>query len=101
MERRDPYKLYHKMTGQQLQALTPAFNWNAYLQGVGRPRDTEFNVTEPEFYKALNRQLVATSLDDLKAYLRWNALRADAEYLSSKAVQEDFDFYDRILHGSK
>ena len=101
VERRDPYKLYHKMTRQQLQALTPAFNWNAYLQAVGRPRDTEFNVTEPEFYKALNRQMVATSLEDLKAYLRWNALRADAEYLSSKPVQEDFDFYDRILHGSQ
>ena len=40
VERRDPYKLFHKMTRAQLAALTPAFDWNSYFAASGgrRPR---------------------------------------------------------------
>ena len=37
VEKRDPYKLFHKMTPAQLQALTPAFHWADYF-GPARPR---------------------------------------------------------------
>src|ERR1700732_163824 len=33
--RRDPQKIYHKLTNQELAALSPAFNWNTYFEGVG------------------------------------------------------------------
>ena len=32
VEKRDPYKLFHKMTPAQLQALTPSFHWAAYFE---------------------------------------------------------------------
>ncbi len=32
VEKRDPYKLFHKMTPAQLQALTPSFRWAAYFK---------------------------------------------------------------------
>src|SRR5437016_2704173 len=32
VEKRDPYKLFHKMTRAQLQALTPAFQWAVYFK---------------------------------------------------------------------
>ncbi len=37
VERRDPQKLYHKMTTQQLGALSPSFQWQTYLVKVGLP----------------------------------------------------------------
>ncbi len=49
--RRDPQKIYHKLTNTELAALSPAFNWNAYFEGVGSPRFDSLNVVEPEFVK--------------------------------------------------
>ncbi|HLX76652.1 MAG TPA: M13 family metallopeptidase [Terriglobales bacterium] len=99
VEQRDPYKLYHRMTRQQLQALTPNFNWSAYLQAVGHPQLSQFNVTEPAFYQEVDRILAQTSLSDLKTYFRWHLLHQNAPYLSSAFVQEDFNFYSRTLRG--
>jgi len=99
VEQRDPYKLYHKMTRQQLQALTPHFHWNAYLQAIGYPQLRDFNITEPAFYQEMDRLIAQSSLADLKAYFRWHLLHENAPYLSSAFVQEDFNFYSRTLRG--
>src|SRR5271167_4719838 len=32
--RRDPQKLYHKLTDKELAALSPAFDWSVYFEGV-------------------------------------------------------------------
>jgi putative endopeptidase len=45
--RRDPQKIYHKLSNQELAALSPAFNWNTYFEGVGAPRFDSLNVVEP------------------------------------------------------
>jgi putative endopeptidase len=99
VERRDPHNLFHKMDLKQVKALTPSFDWDTYLkiQGVGNANT--FNVTEPKFYQELERQLQAASLDDLKTYLRWHLVSANAPYLSSKFVQANFDFYSHTLRG--
>ena len=31
VEKRDPYKLFHKMTRKELATLTPSFRWDRYL----------------------------------------------------------------------
>ena len=99
VQQRDPYKLYHKMTRQQLQALTPHFDWKAYLQAIGYPQLSQFNVTEPAFYQEVDRILTQTPFNDLKTYFRWHLLHQNAPYLSSAFVQEDFNFYSRTLRG--
>src|SRR5207248_3198836 len=99
VERRDPYKLFHKMSRQELQQLTPDLDWNAYLTSADVTNVQTFNVTEPEFYKELELQLNTVSLDDWKSYLRWHVAHAYAPYLSSKFVNENFDFYSRTLRG--
>lgn len=99
VEQRDPHNLFHKMDRKQLQALTPEFDWNTYLKDVSIPAVDTFNVTEPKFYQALNQQIGSNSLDDLKTYVRWHVASANANYLSSKFVQENFDFNLRTLRG--
>ena len=99
VEKRDPYKLYHMMTREQLQALTPEFNWTRYLQDSGIANVQQLNVTEPEFFKALNAELKSRSLNEWKTYLRWHAVQAKAPYLSSKFVDANFDFYYKTLRG--
>ena len=99
-ERRDPYRLFHKMDAKGLKALTPGFDWDVYLEAAGLPRLNAFNVTEPEFFKALDGQLGSLSLADIKTYLRWHAAHASAPFLSSAFVDEDFDFFGRTLWGT-
>ncbi len=99
VEQRDPHKLFHKMDRKGLQELTSNFDWNLYLKAVGLPSVDTFNVTEPKFYQELSRQLNDNSLDDIKVYLRWHISSANAPYLSSKFVKENFDFYSHTLRG--
>ena len=101
VERRDPYKIYHKKKWAELQALTPNFRWQDYLSAVGAPAMAEVNVTEPAFYTALSNLLKTEDLATWQAYLRWHVVRARSQYLSSAFVKADFDFYRSYLRGVK
>lgn len=99
VDKRDPYKLYHKLSGAQLQALTPSFDWGKYIAASGAPASAAINVTEPEFFKELQAQLKSRSLADWKTYLRWHLAHSQAPYLSSAFVSANFDFYSKYLRG--
>jgi endothelin-converting enzyme/putative endopeptidase len=99
VDKRDPYKLFHNMDGKQLQALTPHFNWQNYLKTAGIVQVNQYNVTEPEFFKDFDQLLKNYSLEDIKTYLCWHVTHAMAGYLSSKFVQEDFNYFRKTLRG--
>jgi putative endopeptidase len=101
VERRDPKKLYHKMTRQELLALSPAFHWNAYFAKVGLPAVRSLNVATPGFFKTMNAELEREDLGSWKAYLRWHLVHENAPYLSSAFVKADFDFYGKTLQGAE
>jgi len=99
VDRRDPQKIFHRMDLAGVQALTAQFDWTRYMRASGVPGAPPVNVTQPAFYRALDAQLSARSLDDVKAYLRWHVTHAMAPYLSSAFVDEDFAFFSRTLRG--
>jgi endothelin-converting enzyme/putative endopeptidase len=99
VQQRDPHNLFHKMDRKGLKALAPNFDWDTYLKTLGIAGVNTLNVTQPEFYKELNRQLSENGLNELKVYLRWHIVSANAPHLSSKFVQENFDFYSHTLRG--
>jgi endothelin-converting enzyme/putative endopeptidase len=99
VDKRDPYKLYHKMTPAQLQKLTPGFDWTAYLEGSGLGGVQALNVTEPEFFKAVESELRGESLENWKVYLRWHVVSGAAPFLSKPFVDEDFAFNLKYLRG--
>jgi putative endopeptidase len=99
VERRDPHKLFHKVNAQELQALTPAFDWSAFLHESALGSLNSFNVTEPKFYQALDALLRSASLADVKVYLRWHVAHATARYLTAAFVNEDFNFFRKTLRG--
>jgi len=101
VDKRDPRKLLHKTNLLGLYKLTPDFNWSAYLTGLGIADLQQFNVTEPGFYRELERQIRRRSVADLQAYLRWHTINANAAHLSSRFVDQDFDFYGRTLRGKR
>jgi putative endopeptidase len=101
VERRDPEKIYHKMSLADAQALTPHLSWPSYFQAVGSPKLTEINIGQPDFFKALDAMLTSVPLADWKAYYRWHLLDRSSAILSDPFVQENFAFDGRILTGSK
>ncbi|MBK7282827.1 MAG: M13 family metallopeptidase [Burkholderiales bacterium] len=100
VDKRDPYKLFHKMDLIQLQALTPGFDWGVYLKAVGLADVSALNVTEPKFYRAMARHWKNSSLDDIKVYLRWHVAHAQASSLSSDFVTENFNYFSKTLRGT-
>jgi putative endopeptidase len=101
VELRDPEKTYHRTSAEDLATMTPHFDWAAYFKNIGFPGIRVVNVNQPDFFKGLDGQLAAVSLDDWKVYLRWHLVHAAAPYLSAPIVEENFDFFGRTLTGTK
>jgi putative endopeptidase len=101
VSRRDPNKVYHKMSMDELQALNPAFDWSRFTEQVGLPRVSSLNVTEPEFIRQLQTILKTTSLTDIEIYLRWRLINTATLIVPKKIDQEAFHFYGQVLAGQK
>jgi len=99
--RRDPQQTYHKMTIKDLAALAPGIDWPKYFAAMGTPAFADLNVSVPAFFKALNTVLTQDSLGDLKTYLRWHLLHAEAPLLAKPFLDENFRFYSQTLTGAK
>ena len=101
VERRDPKALDHKMSGADLQKLSPDFKWQVYFTKVGLPSLGSLNVATPNFFKTLNGEIGKESLADWKTYLRWHLVHASAGQLSSPFLNENFAFYGKTLQGQE
>jgi putative endopeptidase len=99
--RRDPEKMYHKMTVKELAMLGPNFDWARFFKAVGAPTIQSLDVSVPPFIKALNAVIDKNSLDDLKTYLDWHLVHSNAEVLPVAFQQENFNFYSKVLRGAK
>jgi len=101
VQRRDPDAVYHRMSVAQLKTLAPNFEWESYFDNFGLAGKGDINVATPDFFKELNGMMTAIPLADWKTYLRWHVINAAAPFLSSKFVDEDFNFKGKILTGTK
>jgi endothelin-converting enzyme/putative endopeptidase len=100
VERRDPHKLVHKMKIEDLMQLAPSFDWRAYYREAQYPRFAILNVGAPDFIKQLNALLSSEPIDSWKTYLRFHVADTSSPYLSSKFVEENFEFYRKHLRGA-
>jgi putative endopeptidase len=100
VELRDPYATDHKMKLDDLQKLTPDFNWPEYFKTGNLDPSVAINVDQPKFMQEVQRQLKETSLADWKTYLTWQLLDTAAPSLSTPFVQEDFAFNQQYLQGA-
>jgi putative endopeptidase len=98
-EMRDPANRYHILTVDQLQAISPDYDWKQMLAGQGLGAVPTLNVSSPGFVKAVDAVIQAESLDALKHYLRWRTLHSAAPRLSQEFVDADFQFFQATLNG--
>ncbi|MGD0666163.1 MAG: M13 family metallopeptidase [Bryobacteraceae bacterium] len=100
VSRRDPEKIYHKMSTQEMEALSPVFHWKEYLRASGSPEFAAIDVVWPVFFQTLNGAIGRFSLEDWKTYLTWHLLHAEARLLPAAFVKENFEFFGRTLTGT-
>ena len=99
VQRREPKNVHHKMTLAEFAKLTPSFDWMAYLAEVGAPPFASLDVSDPDFFEALEPLLKSVSIADWKAYLRWTVIHGLVSLAPKALVDEDFAFFDRRLGG--
>ena len=100
VQRRKPEANYHPMLKVQLIAMTPDFDWGRYFRGIGLPEIGKVNVGQPDFFKAADKILSSVPVDDWRVYLRWHLINAAAATLSSKFVEENFNFNSKYMQGT-
>ncbi|MET0621734.1 MAG: M13 family metallopeptidase [Pyrinomonadaceae bacterium] len=98
---RNPEARYNPMTKAQLVELTPHFDWGQYFRGIGLPEVAKINVGQPAFFKAADKMLAEVPVEDWKTYLRWHLVNAASNTLSSKFVEESFNFNGKFLNGTQ
>jgi putative endopeptidase len=101
VDKRDPYKVYHRMQSAALAKLAPSLRWKDYFARQGVPRLATLNVAEPEFLKELDRLVRDEPLDAWKAWLRARVAMVRAPYLSRPFQREFFAFHRTYLNGVK
>jgi len=101
VERRDPVATYNKMTVDELQKLTPVFDWKTLFSSAKINGVNELVIGQPNFFKALNQITKKYTIEQWKAYLKWHLLNDFSPYLSSDFEQQNFAFYSTTLRGVK
>jgi endothelin-converting enzyme/putative endopeptidase len=105
-ETRDVQKTYNLVTGAELAALCPAFDWDAYVTNLGGHLSgehatlAEVVVRQPSYLEHLSGVLESTPIETWRDWLLSRVLRSAAPYLSDEFVQTNFDFYGRTLSGT-
>ncbi|MGH9521610.1 MAG: M13 family metallopeptidase, partial [Terriglobales bacterium] len=99
--RRDPHATYHRLPVSELKQLAPSFDWDRYFAAYNAGTFPTLNIAVPDFFKTMEATLQAEDLDAWKAYLRWHLVHAQARWLSTPIVAEDFNFYSKSLQGQR
>ncbi len=100
-DRRDPHKLYNKMSVSALQKFSPAITWSTYLSDSGIGNIKTVIVNQPKFLKEVSRLLENEPLTAWKQYASWHLVDYFSNALSEKFVKQSFSFSGTVLSGTK
>ena len=99
-EMRDPFKIYHKFTYEEVKNMSPTINWDAYFRGVNIHPETVI-VINPNIIKNYQKIVDGHSLKDWKEYMKFHLVTSMASYLPEPIEKASFDFFNTALSGVK
>jgi putative endopeptidase len=100
VSRRNPQLLLHRYKLDDTAKLTSAVDLKKFFTVLGTPTFTDLNVDVPAFFEGFDKLFAATPLAELKDYLEWFYISANADLLAEPIIEETFDFYGRTLTGA-
>ena len=99
VENRDPVKTYNKMPMAELNTLSAAVNWANWTQALGIDAQADIIVYQPSYLTAYGETLASKSLDDWKAYAKWQVISGASTLLNKAFDDQHFSFYSKTLRG--
>lgn len=99
-ESRDRRKSYNPKSIGELTALTSTIHWNSYFTGIGITKIDTVVVSQPKYMAAMDSIIKASSIDDIKLYLKWKAIDGAANMLSDDIEVANWEFYSKELTGA-
>lgn len=100
VDRRSAEKTYNKMGYSEIVELAPNLKLDQYFTARNLKFDTAV-VNQPDYIKELNNIIANEKISVLRDYAQWSVLDAYANYLSSSFVNQNFDFFNKTMRGSK
>ena len=99
---RDTQKTYNLMGVDDIQKLTPSYDWRAWAAAgqVPEPVIAEVVVSQPSFLEGVQTLLTDDELPAWLDWLRWQVVSSASPYLSEAFVNANFEFYGRTLSGT-
>lgn len=61
----------------------------------------EFVVGQPEFIEGVDEKIKNQTVDELKSFMEWDLIHSFAPFLSDKIIDENFNFWGKILLGKE
>ncbi|MBT8271118.1 MAG: M13 family metallopeptidase, partial [Bacteroidia bacterium] len=102
VQSRDVRNFNNPRSFEQLSAMTPAIDWNKFMDELGVEKELDMiMVMQPKYMEALQSFLNETSVDDIKTLMTWSTLNDAARYLSPEIEMANWDFYSKTLRGTK
>ncbi len=101
VELRDEIKNYNRFSIQQMQKAFNNLDITGIYSALGGNNISFMVVGQPEFLEKVNAIKEKFTLDEIKAYLKWQVLNHSASILHSKVEDEHFNFFGRKLMGKK
>ena len=98
---RDPQASYHLATLKELQKIDSRTPWLTYFEQIGLQQPGQFNLAHPHFIAEASKMINTVPMTQWKVYLRWQLANARAKDLSAAFVHAHFDFYGKVLAGTK
>lgn len=91
-DRFDPQVSEHVMSFEALAKLAPHFDWRPFFDMVKYTGERPLNVTSTRYIEQVEKLLVETSVEDWRAYLRWQLLNAMGPALPGTLAEQYLQF---------
>ena len=90
---------YNKLEIEELKALMPKFDWDAYLTEADISDIPSLGILQKDYMQNIDGVIADTSLEDWKTFLKWGLLNASASRLNAELDEANFNFYSKVLRG--
>lgn len=82
-----------------LSMLAPEFDWPTFFANADLQPTDEILVMQPAYVQEVARLIAETSIEDFRAYVRWQLLHRYAMFLSTEFADAEFDFFGQVVQG--
>ena len=101
VELRDPASNYHKLSYAELKAQFAPYDWDAFFSSRFIEGLDSLCVGQPEALAEAVAILNDTPVEQLKDWLQWQLLNANAGHLGDELFLAHFDFFNRTMSGQQ